>query len=89
MVGQTWASAEQTQFLQSNLQEYLDINCGSKNYGDFWATLRKNWFQSYPEHEHLFPNKVQEELTDEECRIVGDAINKRMGVGLFFFCDLW
>jgi ABC-type uncharacterized transport system YnjBCD ATPase subunit len=32
----------------------------------------------------MFPNKVQQELTNEEHQIIGDAMNKRMGVGIFF-----
>jgi vacuolar-type H+-ATPase subunit E/Vma4 len=80
MAPHSWANEEQEKLLQSMLSEYMEINAGSKDYGDFWAKLRQVWFQAYSECDILFPGKSQSALLEEERSQVGDAMKKTMSV---------
>jgi len=80
MVSSTWATAEQTAFLQSHFEHYMAINCGSKDYRDFWAKLKQLWFDKFPELPLVFPGVEQWQLTDSQAELITDAIKLRLKV---------
>jgi len=75
-----WPSEDQERLLHSMLPKYMEINAGSKDYGDFWAKLRQVWFQKYSECEILFPGKSENELNEEEATWVTGVMKKTMNV---------
>jgi hypothetical protein len=80
MAPQSWANEEQDKLLHSMLPEYLEINAGTKDYGDFWAKVRQVWFQKYSECGALFPGKAESELNEEERSRVTEAMQKTLNV---------
>jgi hypothetical protein len=78
-----WTNEEQEEFLRALLPEYMEINAGTRAYGDFWAKLGELWFQDFSESEALFPGKPESELTAEERSQVTQAMKKTLNVGLF------
>ena len=80
MVAPTWASDNQTAFLQARLPDYKKIKDSGASFTNFWAQLREDWFQHYPEYDVIFPGKPKSELTEAEAVAVRDAIQTRIEV---------
>lgn len=85
MAPHSWADEKQEELLHSMLPEYMGINAGSKDYGDFWAKLRQLWFQHYSECHIMFPGKPESELSEEERSRVSDAMKKTLSVCCPFY----
>ena len=62
------------------MQDYMEVKANGGGFAKFWAQLREAWFQKYPEHQILFPGKLEGELDDAEAGAVTAAIEKRIGV---------
>ena len=82
MPGQVrWATDNQTKFLDSRFSKYAGHYTGDKKYGPFWAKIKEEWFNAYPmSAASMFPEKLKDELTEEDEAAVGNAIKKVMQV---------
>lgn len=82
MAPRTWATDEQTEWLQSFVEDYVTY-AGSKNYDTFWTTVNLEWFEQWPERLSVFPGKcLDAPLTPAEIDQLGAAVNKRKKVSL-------
>ena len=88
MTGAQWASQDQTEFLWSFISDYYKINKGDRNYVPFWSRLREEWFERYPEHEALFPDKEEDDLLPDEEAQVTENIQARVKVTKSFRFDV-
>ena len=88
MTGAQWASQDQTEFLWSFISDYYKVNKGDRNYVPFWSRLREKWFERYPEHEALFPDKEEDDLLPDEEAQVTENIQARVKVTKSFRFDV-
>jgi len=80
MVAPAWATAEQTAFLQSHFADYMAVYCSSRNYTSFWASMKKLWFENYPELPQLYPGLDEWQLSNSQVAIVSEAMKARLKV---------
>jgi len=85
----TWATKEQTEFLQSYFPDYQAISNSNRHYTDFWAELNEAWFGKYPAHQDLHPDQSLKELTVEEREVVTKAMDKTISVCSQFLVFLY
>ena len=78
----SWATSEQSDFLQEFWPEYLRIHdSGQAKYDGFWARLFEDWFSRFPEVQAAFPGINDENsLTEEQCANLSSAITARKEV---------
>lgn len=78
-----WTTAEQFEWLQERLSDYIQ-HTEQKDYSRFWPETYAHWFKKWPERAVIFPNIPPDvPLSKEEERNVQEAYAKRKTVSVF------
>ncbi|KIJ57984.1 hypothetical protein HYDPIDRAFT_34617, partial [Hydnomerulius pinastri MD-312] len=73
----TKITGEPLAWLEKKEAEHREL-LESKAYSKFWPILFEQWFKDFPERKEMFPDVPEEvDLTEEQGRALGEAINKR------------
>lgn len=81
-MGKTWTTSEQLAWLDGRLPAFIKAKALGQQ-ADELVIIRRDWFKEFPERVALFPQKtLDESLSNEEEKLLGEAVNIRTGVSL-------